>query len=57
MTTNLSHFFSMGGYAFYVWTSYTFAAVMLGLQWFIPWKKWKNYLHRFNLMSRSSHSS
>jgi heme exporter protein CcmD len=54
MTTNLSHFFSMGGYAFYVWTSYAFAAVILGLQWFIPWKKWKSYLYRFNLISRSS---
>ncbi|WJW76490.1 heme exporter protein CcmD [Thiohalobacter sp. IOR34] len=33
---NLSEFFHMGGYAAYVWSSYALAAVVLGLNLWLP---------------------
>ncbi len=33
----LEQFFYMGGYAFYVWTSYALALLVLGVQLLLPW--------------------
>jgi heme exporter protein D len=41
----ISQFFAMGGYAFYVWCAYGSVFVLLGLQWFIPWRRWAKYLY------------
>lgn len=43
MEAMLQHF-SMGGYGFYVWTAYASALIVLGIQWIIPWRRWKKYL-------------
>ncbi|MGD8379997.1 MAG: heme exporter protein CcmD [Gammaproteobacteria bacterium] len=32
-------FLYMGGYAFYVWTSYGLAALVLGLSLWLPWRR------------------
>ncbi len=32
----MSDFFHMGGYAFYVWTSYALAAVLMLISWIQP---------------------
>lgn len=45
MTEQLINFFHMGGHGFYIWTSYTAAIVFLGIQWFIPWRRWRRYQH------------
>jgi heme exporter protein D len=36
---SLEQFFSMGGYAFYVWTSYGIALVVLTLNWVLPLRR------------------
>ncbi len=36
---SLEQFFSMGGYAFYVWTSYGIALVVLGLNLILPLRR------------------
>jgi heme exporter protein D len=36
---SLEHFFSMGGYAFYVWTSYGIALAVLLLNLVLPWRR------------------
>ncbi len=36
---SLEHFFSMGGYAFYVWTAYGIATVVLGLNLFLSLRR------------------
>lgn len=41
--TSLLHFLNMGGYGVYVWTSYTLVLSLLGIQWFIPWRRWHDY--------------
>ena len=46
MTETLMKFFNMGGYAFYVWSAYGSVLVFLMVQWFLPWKRWRNYLHQ-----------
>jgi heme exporter protein D len=33
---SVSEFFSMGGYAVYVWPSYGLAAIVLWLNWYLP---------------------
>lgn len=32
----MNEFLDMGGYAFYVWTSYALALFVLGLNWLLP---------------------
>ncbi|CAG1022632.1 hypothetical protein MTYM_01867 [Methylococcales bacterium] len=36
---NLEQFFSMGGYAFYVWTAYGIALVVLSLNLILPLRR------------------
>ncbi len=38
---NWAEFFNMGGYAFHVWTSYLLAAVILGLNVWLPLRKFR----------------
>jgi heme exporter protein D len=40
-----SEFFHMGGYGFYVWTSYAFAAVILILNLYLPLRRRKSVHH------------
>lgn len=42
--TSFHDFFHMGGYAFYVWTSYGCVMAYLFFQWAMPWRRWKNHL-------------
>jgi heme exporter protein D len=42
---NWSEFFSMGGYGFYVWTSYAFAALILIFNLYLPLRRHKS-VHR-----------
>lgn len=44
MMTALHDFFHMGGYGFYVFSAYGSVIAFLIMQWFIPWKRWQNYL-------------
>lgn len=43
-------FLNMGGYAFYVWTSYALAVVVLALNWVLPKRalraRWQSLLRR-----------
>ena len=41
MMDSISEFLHMGGYAFYVWTSYAIATLALGLCILIPWRHGK----------------
>lgn len=43
--TSLSDFLHMGGYAFYVWTSYGLVIGYLLLQWLLPWRRWKQFIN------------
>lgn len=43
--TTLNTFLNMGGYAFYVWTSYGLVLGLLFWQWLLPWRKWKQHKH------------
>jgi heme exporter protein D len=47
-----SEFFSMGGYAFYVWGSYFVAALVMGGEVFLLIKR-KGCLRRQNMRSKS----
>jgi heme exporter protein CcmD len=42
---SFTDFLHMGGYAFYVWTSYGSVMVLLFLQWFAPWRRWQRYIN------------
>ena len=42
--THLLNFLHMGGYGFYVWSSYGCVLTFLLLQWFFPWRRWKQYV-------------
>jgi len=42
--TILQNFFHMGGYAFYVWSAYGAAFVLLLTQWFFPWRRWRQHI-------------
>ena len=44
MTETLLNFFYMGGHGFYVWFSYGIVLTFLGMQWFLPWRRWRKYL-------------
>ncbi|OGT44965.1 MAG: heme exporter protein CcmD [Gammaproteobacteria bacterium RIFCSPHIGHO2_12_FULL_41_20] len=37
----LKQFLHMGGYGFYVWSSYGLVAVALAGQWLSAWLKWR----------------
>jgi heme exporter protein CcmD len=41
----ITDFLYMGGYAFYVWTSYCAVIAVLFLQWYLPWRRWQKYLN------------
>lgn len=36
---NWEQFFSMGGYAFYVWTAYGLMAIVLLINLVLPWRR------------------
>ncbi len=40
----LSNFFYMSGYGSYVFTAYGAVLTLLGLQWFLSWRRWHHYL-------------
>ena len=42
----MADFFHMGGYAFYVWTSYAIVAIVLWLNWYLPRKQHARVLRR-----------
>ena len=46
MITSFISFLKMGGYAFYVWSAYGSVLIFLLIQWFMPWKRWQNYLRK-----------
>lgn len=43
--STLEQFFYMGGYAFYVWTSYALTLAVLMVQLVLPWL-WERRLHQ-----------
>ncbi len=48
MKLALLHFFAMGGYGGYVFSAYACVLIFLLAQWFIPWRRWQQYLRRQN---------
>lgn len=46
MTDVLLNFFYMDGYGIYVFPAYGSVLVYLLIQWFVPWRRWQNYLRR-----------
>jgi heme exporter protein CcmD len=48
MIEKMLHFFQMGGYGAYVFGAYGCVLALLLLQWFIPWRRWQQYLHAQN---------
>ena len=53
--SGISDFFEMGGYAFYVWSSYGLTLVVMLLNFYLPWTKEKNLIRK--LSRRSVRSS
>lgn len=51
MMNTLLDFLHMGGYGFYVWSSYGCVLTFLLLQWFFPWRRWQRYLRHLNSKS------
>jgi heme exporter protein CcmD len=54
---NWSEFFSMGGYAFYVWGSYAVALVAIGGEVILLLRRKKALTARFNHQGRTDQSS
>ena len=48
----MADFFSMGGYAFFVWTSYGLALVLMLLNWFLPVLKERDLLQKIARRNR-----
>jgi heme exporter protein D len=48
MLNELRDFFYMHGYGWYIWSAYGSVLSLLMIQWFIPWQRWKKYLHEQN---------
>lgn len=44
MIDTIKHFFAMGGYGFYVFSSYGIVLFFLFVQWFVPWQRFRKYL-------------
>ncbi len=41
----MQHFLQMGGYGGYVFSAYGCVIAFLGTQWFLSWRRWRQYLH------------
>lgn len=50
MIDTIKHFFAMGGYGFYVFSSYAIVLFFLFVQWFIPWQRFRKYLYTTSLV-------
>lgn len=50
--SSISEFLHMGGYAFYVWTSYGLALVVLGLTFIKPMLNRKNLIRELRMKYR-----
>lgn len=46
---NWVEFFNMGGYAFHVWSSYLLTAIILGLNVWLPLRKFRAQQKRYNI--------
>lgn len=44
MTNTLFNFFYMNGHGYYVWSAYGSVFILLAIQWFIPWLRWRSIL-------------
>lgn len=53
---NWQEFFAMGGYAFYVWTSYGITLVLLIYIWVAPIVQRKKFMHQLRLRKKRSES-
>jgi heme exporter protein D len=53
----LSEFFHMGGYAFYVWTSYALVAVLLVVNLWIPVARGRRLQQKLRMMLRDTRPS
>ncbi len=49
---SMSEFFSMGGYAVFVWSSYGLTLVLLVLNWFLPYQQHKQNLRKLKRQFR-----
>lgn len=54
---NWSDFWNMGGFAFYVWTSYALAAVVLVLNIVVPWVRRRAVLRDLRLRTAREESA
>lgn len=52
----LSEFFSMGGYATFVWSSYALTFIVLLLNWWLPRQQHKQNLKKLKRQYRSNKS-
>ena len=53
---NWQEFFAMGGYAFYVWTSYAIALVVMTYIWVMPILQRKKLIRQLRLRKTRSES-
>lgn len=57
----MDSFLHMGGYAFYVWTSYALAAVILAFNWIAPKRalraRWQSLLRRAHPQTSTQQAS
>jgi heme exporter protein CcmD len=51
MYADLLQFLYMGGYGGYVFSAYGSVIVLLFLQWFIPWRRWRRYAKQQRMSS------
>ncbi len=50
---NLSEFLHMGGYAFYVWTSYGLTAVIMFLNYWLPTRREQQLIRKLKRLQDS----
>ena len=51
--STLSEFFSMGGYAVFVWSSYAITLVVMVLNWWLPQHQHKQNLKKLTRLHKS----
>ncbi len=53
ISMNLSEFLHMGGYAFYVWTSYGLTAVIMFLNYWLPTRREQQLIRKLKRLQDS----
>ena len=50
---HVQQFFYMQGYGYFIWPAYTAVFLILLIQWYVPWRRWKK--HQQKLKNTCNH--